>query len=111
MGFLRGWFGGRRLGAGGAGDGNHSKYGNLESAEFSAVSSLLLTSVAGGTRRQQPFYQPPGDFLADSSNFGTIAKFAVTPEGTQNIGISASGFSKERGTLEYGNLRLYLIVV
>jgi hypothetical protein len=63
----------------------------LESAEFSVVSNLLLTRVARGTRRQQPFYHPLGDFLADPSNFGTIAKFALTPQATQNIEISASG--------------------
>jgi len=69
--------------------------GILESAEFSVVSNLLLTHVAGGTRRQQPFYHSLGDFLADSSNFGTIAKFALTPEATQNIGISAWGSAEK----------------
>jgi len=73
----------------------------LESAEISTVSNLLLTRVAGGTRRQQPFYHPLGplgDFLADRSNFGTIAKFAITPEAARNIGISASG-SAEKAVL------------
>ena len=74
----------------------------LESAEFSVVSNLLLTRVAGGTRRQQPFYHPLGDFLADSSNFGTIAKFALTPEAMQNIGNPASG-SVEKATLSRKN--------
>jgi hypothetical protein len=72
----------------------------LESAEFSVVSNLLLTRVSGGTRQRHPFCQPLVDFFADSSNFGTIAKFAVTPEDTQNIGVSPSGFRRERGTLE-----------
>ena len=71
---------------------------HLESAEFSAVSDLLLTRVARGTGRQQPFYHPLGDFLADRSNFGTIAKFAITPEAARNIGISASG-SAEKAVL------------
>jgi hypothetical protein len=56
----------------------------------------LRAELAGNSR----FANPLCDFLADSSNFGTIEKFAVTPEATQKIGISASGFSKERGTLE-----------
>ena len=76
----------------------------LESAEFSVVSNLLLARVAGGTRRQQPFYHPLGDFLADSSNFGTIPKFALTPEATQNIGISAWG-SAEKEALSRRRLR------
>jgi hypothetical protein len=41
------------------------------------------------------FANPLGDFLADSSNFETVAKFAVTQEGTQNIGISASSSAEK----------------
>jgi hypothetical protein len=41
------------------------------------------------------FANPFGGFLADSSNFETVAKFAVTPKGTQNIGISASSSAEE----------------
>jgi hypothetical protein len=33
----------------------------------------------------------------DSSNFGTIVKFAVTPEDAHNMRISFSRFSRERG--------------
>ena len=62
----------------------------LESVEFSVVINLLLTGVAGGIRWQQPFHHALAIF-AESSNFGTIAKFALTPEATQNVGISASG--------------------
>jgi len=55
----------------------------------------LLTRSAGETRRQKPFYHPIGEFLADSSNFGTVAKFALTPEAMKNIGISASGSAEK----------------
>jgi hypothetical protein len=74
----------------------------LESAEFSVVSNLLLTRERAELAGSSRFTDLLGDFLADSSNFGTMAKFAVTPEVAQNIGISASGFSEERGTLEMG---------
>jgi hypothetical protein len=55
---------------------------------------LLLTRVPDGTRQHHPFYQP-------LCRFFTIAKFAVTPEDTENMGISPSGFSRERGALEF----------
>jgi hypothetical protein len=76
----------------------------LESAEFSVVSNLLLTRVVHGTRWQLPLYQPLGNFLADSSNFGTIAKFAVTPEGPQEMDFEL-GVQRERATLELQSLR------
>jgi hypothetical protein len=41
------------------------------------------------------------DLFADSSNFSTIAKSAVTPEDAKNVRISLSGFNRERGTLEF----------
>jgi hypothetical protein len=61
----------------------------------------LRAEQAGKNR----FANPLGDSLADSSNFETVAKFAVTSEGTQNIGISASDSAEKEAlsrTLQSG---------
>jgi hypothetical protein len=57
----------------------------------------LRAEQAGKSR----FANPRDDFLADSSNFETVAKFAVTPEGMQNIGISASGSAEKEALSSY----------
>jgi hypothetical protein len=65
------------------------------------ICSTLDRACRAELARATHFTNPFVDFFADSSNFSTIAKFAVTPEDAKNVRISPSKFSRERGTLEF----------
>ena len=77
----------------------------LESAEFSVVSNLLLTRVAGGTRRQHRFTTPQR-FSRGFLKFRNHREIRPHARSRAKRRDSGFGFSRESDTLKYFTIGL-----